>query len=212
MSSKHLHHEGLQSWYTSAVYILHLLGLKISSCTNLTLSHLANIVKRKLIKKCISYWNQERDKHMNSGKLDTCFSVKQTFSMEPYLSLTNFHHRRAICKMRISAHNLMIEFGRYKKPKPLPREGRICRNCNLNEVENDIHFLTQCTKYKLERAEFYRTMFLRILNFGLLNDRNKATWLLLLEKEELLSELGGYIKKCLDKRNTNHNKSTKSIK
>ena len=115
--------------------------------------------------------------------------------MEPYLSLTNFHHRRAICKMRISAHNLMIEFGRYKKPKPLPREEQICQNCNLNEVENEIHFLTQCTKYKLERAAFYRTIFLSNLNFGLLNDRNKAMWLLLQEKEELLSELGGYIKK-----------------
>ena len=80
MSSKHLHHEGLQSWFTSAMYILQLLGLKISSCTNLTLSHLVNIVKRKLIKKYTSYWNQEWDKHMNSGKLDTYFSLKKKLS------------------------------------------------------------------------------------------------------------------------------------
>ena len=40
-----------KSWYTSAMYILQLLGLKLSSCTNLTLSHLVNIVKRKLIRK-----------------------------------------------------------------------------------------------------------------------------------------------------------------
>ena len=64
------------------------------------------------------------------------------------------------------AHNLMIEFGRYNKPKPLPREEQICQNCNLNEVENEIHFLTQCTRYKLERADFYRTIFLSHLNFG----------------------------------------------
>ena len=73
----------------------------------------------------------------------------------------------------------MIEFGRYKKPKPLSREERIYQNSNLNEVENEIHFLTQSTKYKLERADFYRTIFLSNLNFGLLNDRNKAMWLLL---------------------------------
>ena len=77
MSSKHLHHEGLQSWFTSAMYILQLLGLKISFCTNLTLSHLVNTVKRKLIKMYTCYWNQERDKHMNSGKLDTYFSLKK---------------------------------------------------------------------------------------------------------------------------------------
>ena len=65
----------------------------------------------------------------------------------------------------------MIEFGKYKKLKPLPREERICQNRNLNEVENEIHFLTQCTKYKLERADFHRTIFLSNLNFGLLNDK-----------------------------------------
>ena len=68
---------------------------------------------------------------MFSGKLDTYLSLKQSFCMEPYLSLGNFHHRRAICKIRISAHNLMIESGRYHKPKPLPREDRLCRKCCL---------------------------------------------------------------------------------
>ena len=155
-----------------------------------------NIVKRKLIKKYTSYWNQERDKRMNSGKLDTYFSLKKILSAWSLIYL--FRHRRAVCKISISAHNLMIEFGRHKKPKPLPREERICQNCNLNEVENESHVLTQCTKYMLERAADYRTIFLSNLNFGLLNDRNKAMWPLLQEKEEplkkeSLSELGGYI-------------------
>ena len=35
------------------------------------------------------------------------FHLKQSFCMEPYLSLTNFHHRQAICKIRINAHKLM---------------------------------------------------------------------------------------------------------
>ena len=37
ISSKYMFHEGLQSWYTAATYILQLLGLKMSSCRNLTL-------------------------------------------------------------------------------------------------------------------------------------------------------------------------------
>ena len=48
ISSKCLHQEGLQSWYTSAKYILQLLGLEISSCINLTISQLTNIVKNKI--------------------------------------------------------------------------------------------------------------------------------------------------------------------
>ena len=112
-------HEGLQSWYTSAIYILQLLDLKISSCRNLTINQLTRIVKDKLVNQYTFYLNQEVDKHIQSGKLETHFQLKQSFCMEPYLSL-------AICKIPISAHKLMIEFGRYHKPKPIPREERLC--------------------------------------------------------------------------------------
>ena len=49
-------------------------------------------IKDKLVKQYTFYWKQERDKHIHSGKLDTYFQLKQSFCMEPYLSLTNFHH------------------------------------------------------------------------------------------------------------------------
>ena len=202
ISSKRMHQGGLQSWYTSAIYILQLLGLKISSCLNLTINQLTNIVKNKLIKQYSSYWNQERSKHLLSGKLDTYFNLKQSFCFEPYLSLTNFHHRRAISKIRISAHNLMIESGRYKKPKPLPREDRLCKFCNLNEVENEIHFITRCLKYDSEREEFYKTIRKLNANFDLLNDLQKTMWLLSQECESVLIELACFILKCFDKRTT----------
>ena len=84
------------------------------------------IEKDKLVKQCTFYWNQGGDKHIHSGKLDIYFQLKQSFCMEPYLSLTNVHYRQAICKICISAHKLMIEFGRYHKPKPIPREECLC--------------------------------------------------------------------------------------
>ena len=65
-------HEGLHSWNTSAIYILQLQGLKISSCRNLTINQLTRIiVKDKLVKQYTFYWNQARDKHIHSGKLDS---------------------------------------------------------------------------------------------------------------------------------------------
>ena len=156
-----------KSWYTSAMYILQLLCLKISSCTNLTLSHLVNTVKRKLIKMYTSYWNQERDKHMNSGKLDTYFSLKKLSAWSLIylwqIFITEELFVRYALVLTILWQNLE---GRYKNPKPLPREERICQNCNLNVVENEIHFLIQCTKYKLERAYFYRTIFLSNQTLG----------------------------------------------
>ena len=86
ISSKYMSDEGLHPWYTAAIYILQLLGLKILSCRNLTINQLTRIVKDKLVKQYTFYWNQEWDKHILSGKLDTYFQLKQSFSMEPYLS------------------------------------------------------------------------------------------------------------------------------
>ena len=56
------------------------------------------------------------------------FQLKQSVCMEPYLSLTKFHHRQAICKIRISAHKLMNLEG------IINQEERLCRNCCLNEL------------------------------------------------------------------------------
>ena len=54
--AKDLHHKGNQTWYTSAVYILQLLNLYISSCRNLGETQLVNIVKTNLITGFKSFW------------------------------------------------------------------------------------------------------------------------------------------------------------
>ena len=67
--------------------------------------------------------------------------MKYDFYREPYLNLENFHLRKAICKLRISAHNLLlIETGRFSKGRILPRGERICIFCNINVTENEFHF------------------------------------------------------------------------
>ena len=46
--------------------------------------------------------------------------------------------------MRISAHNLNIETGRFYN---LDRHERVCSMCNLKVVEDEYHFILQCEKY-----------------------------------------------------------------
>ena len=65
--------------------------------------------------------------------------------------LEHFYMRKAICKLRLSAHNLLIETDRYVKPKSMPCSERICKHCNLNLIENEFHFLSQCSLYNQER-------------------------------------------------------------
>ena len=56
-------------------------------------------------------------------------------------------------KFRVSNHKLMIELGRYQTD-PMPRETRLCPLCKSNQVENETHFLLQCSKYSLQRQTF----------------------------------------------------------
>jgi hypothetical protein len=51
--------------------------------------------------------------------------------------------------IRICAHNLEIEKGRYFQ---INRTERICKICNDLEIEDENHFLWQCEKYRKERG------------------------------------------------------------
>lgn len=203
MLAKELHCKGLQSWYSSAVYILKLLNLNICSCRHFSETQLVNVVKANLIKGFKSFWQSEKIKKLGEGKLDTYFNVKHKFGKETYLGLGKFHLRKAICKLRISAHTLSIETGRYSKGKKLLREERICKFCNMNAMEDEIHFLTKCPLYSRERDDLFNMIFSVNNNFVSLGDSEKANWLLMQENLDILEALGIYINSCFEKRNNN---------
>ena len=56
-----------------------------------------------------------------NSKLRCYKQFKNVFEFEKYLlfstSISNFKLRKVLTKLRISAHNLHIEMGRYKRPK-----------------------------------------------------------------------------------------------
>ena len=60
--------------------------------------------------------------------------------------------RSALCKLRISAHSLMIEKGRHLS---LDSKDRLCQHCNLNEVEDEFHFIMNCTLYNDLRMKLF---------------------------------------------------------
>ena len=83
------------------------------------------------------HWSNEINRKNNNGKpgkgLRTYALCKKTFEYENYLDFhTDFKKRRLITKIRISAHKLEIETGRYqgkthKRKKP---EERLCKHCD----------------------------------------------------------------------------------
>lgn len=199
--AKGLHIRGIHTWFTSAVYILSHFNLDEKQCKNLSENHLKLFIQRKLIKDYKSFWEKERVDRMQEGKLDTYFSIKRNFGMEKYLILDTFSHRKALCQLRISAHNLSIESGRYTKNKSIPRDQRICKYCKSNSVESEFHFLTACTLYEEERVVLYKKIYNVNPNFISLDDNEKAHWLLIQENLEIISSLAFYVNACFKKRN-----------
>ena len=103
-------------------------------------------------------WENEKS---NSIKLSLFYNkIKHSFKKEEYLDLvTNASYRYRTTKLRISAHDLEIEHGRYKN---IPREDRICKWCkitlNANVVENEDHVLFSCDLYSNHRRKLINTI------------------------------------------------------
>ena len=86
-----------------------------------------------------------------STKLSTYALYKQLIVPESYvLTVSNFWKRKQMAKFRTSNHDLAIEKGRHNRT---PRELRLCKLCNLGQVEDEYHFAMICPKYQHLRVE-----------------------------------------------------------
>ena len=105
-------------------------------------------------KRFISFWKKSLSGEEGKGKLRTYKLFKQHFGLEPYLeNILDKDLRRCLSSFRISAHRLRIERGRYCREKP---EKRLCDSCNV--VENEVHFLCECSKYDTQRQILFDNM------------------------------------------------------
>ena len=69
-----------------------------------------------------------------------------------YVDLLKSSNKRAIIiKLRIRAHKLAIEGGRYII---IPRNQRVCSICDSCELEDEEHFLLKCSLYNQLRQVF----------------------------------------------------------
>ena len=81
---------------------------------------------------------------------------KSSFGTECYLKFINHSKFRvALSNLRTCSHNLDIERGRYVRPK-LNVDQRLCLSCNV--VEDEEHFITNCSFNQTERRLLYSKM------------------------------------------------------
>ena len=87
----------------------------------------------------------------SSSKLRTYTLVKKYFCVEPYILHTRGNHLiTSMARYRMSSHDLNIERGRYNNTIT-PVNQRIFTRCELNEIDDEIHFLLHCSAMNNER-------------------------------------------------------------
>ena len=110
--------------------------------------------------------------------------------MEPCLYFIGDREiRRNLAKLRCSNRSLLIESGRYLK---LEIVGRICKRCN--RVEDETHFLIECSLYTVTRQKFYEDNNISVDN------ESKETFISLMKTKDkqLFVNLANFITGCFE--------------
>ena len=148
----------------------------------------------------IAFQKQETD--INQNKKMNFFNILYIPNKRPsYVDqCKSKSDRSTLCKLRLSAHTLSIERGRYLK---IPRQNRVCLCCNNGDIEDELHFLLKCSSYK-----YVRDNLIKKLNNVLLNNKfsslsyNLLISILNSNSQTILKIVVNYLNECLLVRNS----------
>lgn len=108
-------------------------------------------------------------------KLRTYTSFKTCFDLEHYLKLNLARNERSmLAQFRVGIFPIRLETGRFIGE---PVDARLCKQCNLQVVENECHFLISCPLYDDIRANIFQEQ-LVLNDFSLLGDNDKVIFLM----------------------------------
>ena len=142
----------------------------INHFDNKYIIHIDN-VKDKINEYYYNIWKADVTK---VSKLRTYTTFKDNFETEQYVLLNlNKRERSLLAQFRCGILPLRVETGRYVGEPP---EQRLCSFCNQIQIEDERHFLIQCTFYNDIRTDVFNDQFSNI-QFNILNDVEKLRYL-----------------------------------
>ena len=135
--------------------MLHNLGFSCLINNSITLKPYMHSIKQRIIDQCLQ---EQNAKICSSSKLSFFQNFYILNNRASYVDkLINKCDRSTISKIRLSAHQLAIEKGRYSN---VPKSERFCLACNNHVLEDEEHFLLQCQAYSVLRYPMYNRVFL----------------------------------------------------
>jgi hypothetical protein len=139
------------------------------------------------------------DRTKNHGnKLRTYRSFKNDFRQAEYLSVcTNMLHRHYLAKLRLGAHKLEIETGRYTSTKcRLKPEERTCKICKSGDTEDEFHFIMVCPNYNILRQSLFTKVNAKYAMFKKYDCSKQFLWLMSNADPDIINTLASYVYKC----------------
>ena len=138
----------------------------------------------------------EQIKLKKNGKLYFYSQIINDYELQSYLKHPiKKSLRSSLTRLRISAHALEIEIGRYSRP-PKPKEDRLCFYCKTL-VEDELHFIYTCPLYQPLRSKQFPDICNQTQN-SVNNDPTK-----LLNPENIIEtkHICEFINTCFEERN-----------
>ena len=196
IDNRRLHSSGTLSWSSGIFNCLKMINrLDIWDKPNvITLSNFDDIVHSGIKEVYSDLWVKQITCYQ--AKLRTFCLFKKTFSLENYVMMMNRSSRVSFCKLRISAHQLMIEKGRHFNIKP---EDRICKLCDSNDVEDEFHFVMKCSFYNDLRVRLLDN-FRSIYDFDSLSDRDIFILIMSVQDYDTIHQVIQFVNSSFDKR------------
>ena len=123
---------------------------------------LCHSVKQELQNNYVRSWHEAL---ANSNKCLFYRNFKPDYGRERYISTIPDTYVLSLFQFRCSSHKLPIETGRYHN---IPRELRLCRNCDMGVIGDEFHFIMECPKFQDLRNRLIPNKYLRtksVFNF-----------------------------------------------
>ena len=160
-------------------------------------SYTLNRVKIALINMADCKWHNLLNKPPSNSETGGKLRHYRMFKIEPspagyVLAPLGSGQRWALASLRSGCLPLAVETGRHRIPK-VPLEQRVCKICNNNSIEDEYHFIMECTPLKELRQQLFLSLSLHDITFMQLD--NYFKFLYIIQAEQCTSVIAKYVYK-----------------